>query len=290
MKNYDFGISWVYSKDEEFVKILKKNLKKKKFSFYEINYGNVDDVIGMIGKEEIFFKNFIDLSSFEHPVFSILLEKLNSKGINVINSSQSIVKSYSKSKLHKLFEKNNLPLRKTFVISEKTRGFEKIIKELKKPFILSASVSSYENGIVLNANKKEDISAYTTEYSTEKILAHEYKLPKIIDDKTAWFRVMYSCGKILPHWWDPQNHFYQTLGSSKDENKIKKRLELYTRKIADITGLKLFSTEIIIDNKGKYFVIDYANVPMDLSSQEFEKDGVPKKTLNEIAESIAGLR
>jgi len=291
MKTFDFGISCVYSKDEEFVKILKKEIKKKKKTFYGVNYDNIDLVINEVDKGKLFFKVFIDLSSSEHPVFSFLIEKLHSKKSVVINSPESVLKSFSKSKLHKLFENKKLPVRKTFILSGKTKkDFKKIIKSLKVPFVLSPSNTFYENDVVLNANKVEDIENFLDDHSTENVLVQEYVVPKNIQNKVAWFRSIFSCGKLFHHWWDPQTHFYQSFKNSKQENEIKPELESYLRKVAEITELKLFSTEIIIDQENKYVIIDYANVPVDLSSQEYEGDGVPVKTLKGVAESIVEMR
>jgi len=293
MKTYDFGIAKVYSKDDEFVKILRKELEKRKLSFYEINYFNVSETIKMIDENILRFKIFLDLSSFENPVFGILLEKLNSRGIKVINSSESFVKSFSKSELHKLFKKNNLPVRKTFIINSKNHKKEELNKIpgfLKKPFVLSQSVTSLEHAIVLNAKDPGDIINFLNDYPTEDCLAQEYVVPSLTEGKVSWFRVIYACGKIISHWWDPQNSFYLRFKNSKTENKIRKKIEPYMNKIAEITGLKLFSTEFVIRQNEEYVIIDYANNPIDLSSQDDNKDGVPMETLNEIARAVANLK
>lgn len=293
MKTIDFGISCVYDKDEEFVKIFKKELKNRKKTFLEVNYENIDSITELVDNKKLHFNFFLDLASFENPVFAFLTEKLDSRGSFVINNPSSLIKSFSKSKLHDLLRKNKLPLRKTFIISpeekNKTR-FNKIVKTLKPPFILSPAVSSFEKGIVLNAREVDDITNFLDDHSTEKTLAHEYILPKLIENKVAWFRPIFVLGNVIHHWWDPQNSFYQKFKNSEEENKIKSKLESYIKKIAELTGLRLFSTEIIIDRKGKYIVLDYANNPIDLSSQEYELDGVPKETLIEIAKSIANLK
>lgn len=291
MKSYDFGISWVYSKDKEFVRILKEKLKKRKLTFFEIGYNNVDEIIDKIKNDEISFNNLIDFASFEHPVFSHFASILESKNCNVINSKESIKNSYSKSKLFTLFEKENLPMRKTFIVNNgKKQNYKEIISKVKVPFVITPSSSSYEHDIILNGKDPEDIGAFIENHETEEVLVQEFLTPKIIHGKIAWFRILYACGEMIIHWWDPQNSFYRTFGKTPEENKIKHKLESYTEKISQLTELKLFSTEIILSQEGKYVIIDYANNPIDLSSQEYERDGIPKETLNQVAEAISKLK
>lgn len=293
MKTIDFGFSYVYPEDKEFMKLLKDELKKRKKTFYDVNYNNIDSTIDLIDKKKLHFRVFVDLSSFENPVFAFLIEKLHSNKTKVINEPKSILVSFNKSKLHNLLKSNNLPLRKTFILNPKEKNKEKlrkIIKILKEPFVLSPAISAFEKGVILNAREVDDILAFLEDHSTEDTLVHEYITPKVINEKVSWFRPIYSNGKIICHWWDPQNSFYQRFKKSKEENKIKLKLENYIKKIADLTGLELFSTEIVINQEGKYIVLDYANNPIDLSSQEYERGGVPKETLIEIAKSIANLK
>lgn len=290
MKTFDFGICSVYEKEEEFLKLLKAELRKKKKTFLLIDYDNINRICEGINKNKISFSVFLNLAILENPIFPILSEKLESKSTIVINSTESILKSFSKANLHEILKKRNLPLRKTFVIksNEKT-NLEKIPSSLGKPFVITPAVSSYESGPILNASRIEDINNAIEQYSPEPVLAQEYVLPKLIHERVAWFRIIYANGKIFPHFWDPSTHFYKRFGNSKEEKQIKNKSEKYLDEIADATGLKLFSTEIIIDSGGNYKVIDYANNPIDLSSQEFERDGVPKETLIKIAKAIAGL-
>lgn len=287
MKSYDIGISQVYAKDERFVKFLREKAKSKNQNIIQVDYNNVSSVIDSVNKNEINFRLFLDLGSFENPVFAFLSEKLSNKETKIINSPESMKNSFSKSHLHEVLKSNDIPLRKTFVLNKKAKNnLGKVIKDLGKPFVLSPGVSSYEKGIILNAKDKGDIKTILDDYPKEDVLAHEYLVPKIINEKVAWFRIIYSCGEILYHWWDPNNHFYIQFGNSDEENKITNETKNYVEKIAELTGLCLFSTEIISDTNGNYVIIDYANNPIDLSSQKDERDGVPEETLNKIADSI----
>jgi glutathione synthase/RimK-type ligase-like ATP-grasp enzyme len=292
MKIYDFGISIALQKDEEFVNILKSLLKEKEKTSFEINSQNLLEIMEQIDEGKVQFKNFLDLASFENPVFAFLSEKLNSKGTNVINNPRSILNSFSKAFLHRQFESAKLPLRKTFILSKKesVEKLNQIVSELKIPFVISPSVSYYENDIVLNAKTGKHISDFINEHGNEEVLVHEYVVPKNILGKTAWFRIIYSCGEIVYHWWDPNNHFYQLFGNSKEEKEIKGKTEKYIEKISKITGLQLFSTEIVADSKERFVIIDYANTPLDLGSQENERDAVPIESLHKIANAIANLK
>jgi len=65
------------------------------------------------------------------------------------------------------------------------------------------------------------------------------------------------------------------------------RLESVTRKIAGITNLNFFSTEIAIVDKETFVVVDYVNDQCDMRLQSRHPDGVPDEVVEEVAFEIA---
>ena len=55
-----------------------------------------------------------------------------------------------------------------------------------------------------------------------------------------------------------------------------------TKKIAKITELDFFSTEIVLTEDGKFIVIDYVNDQCDMRFKSKHVDGVPDKVVEQI--------
>ncbi len=290
MKIYDVGIGWASHIDEAFVRLLKEELKKRRILFFEVTCNTLPLILHGVQNRTLAFRSFLDRSSFDNPSWMVLATELQQRGCRVINNPYAVVRATSKADLYLLLKKGGLPLRKTFILPAgkmySKQQLQSMINKLKTPFVLTPAVGGYDNDVVVNAHSVQDIEEFRERYRSEDCLVQEYVVPSVITGKTAWFRSLYVLGNVFPFWWDPQNHFYRKFGRSVEEMAIMKKIESSLKTIASITGLELFSTEITIDTIGMYVIIDYANHPIDLNSQENAGDALPEKSLQEIAEWI----
>ena len=289
MKIFDVGIGWCNPVDGRFVKELKSRLKKKKLSFREITLVNIKEDFDLIDKGLLNFRFFINRSADDYSAYLLLAEKLKARGTKIINDPYSTVHYSSKAFLYKLYKKEKLPLPKVFILNSSKKSkkvIDKIPKILGAPFVLKPAYGGGGDGVVLNAKNSKDILNFIKDNNTDEGLAQEYIIPSIINGRVAWFRPIFVCGEVIPMWWNYGNHFYQEFGNSKKENQISKILEKYMKKIHRLVGFDLFSAEFAINEKGKYFIIDYANEPIDLNTNKTAPDGLPSATLEKIVTQI----
>jgi len=288
---YDIGISWINPVEEKFVISIKKAAKAKRLSVFEVTYKNAKEVFFQVEKGNLHFKTFFDRASLDESAFLLVAEKLKANGARVINEPSAAFFSSGKAELHTEYKKNGLPVPKTIIFSEKTpkKDLARIPKVLGIPFVLKPSHGGAGEGVNVAAKSAEEIKEFQKDLASDKGLAQEYVIPAIISKKTAWFRPVFATGEVIPLWWDPNNHFYQLFGKSKNERDIVKKLELFARKIAKLTNLELFSYEVMITEKGKYLIVDYANQPIDLNTQDSVPDGLPPEALNRIVHSLTTL-
>lgn len=287
MKVFDVGIGWANPVDRAFIETLKLFLKKEKRSFHEITFVNLTRAYEEIRNGKLHYKTFIDRASEDHPAYLLIAEKLKEQGARVINDPHHVIRFASKSFLHRLLKAEHLPVPQTFVISHGTskKLSKGVAKTLGIPFVLKPSYSGLQD-VTMTARTAGDIMNFLEENLTDECLAQEYVVPALISGRAAWFRPIFVCGRTIVHWWDPKNQFYHSFGKSREEQKIAKVLNDMMQRIFQITGLELFSSEIAINEKEKFLIIDYANHPIDLNSQEITPDGLPSETIRTIASSI----
>lgn len=285
---YDIGIAWINPVEEKFVQSIKKAAKAKRLSLFEITYENAEDVFLKVEKGELHFGTFFDRGSLDDSTFFLMAEKLKAQGTKMINEPLATIQASNKAKLHELYQKNGLPVAKTIMISAKTpkKGLEEIPKKLGVPFVLKPSHGGAGEGVYLAAKNAKDIQEFLEELALDKGLAQEYVVPIVVAGKAAWFRPIYAAGTTIPLWWDPGNHFYQEFGNSAKEKEIAKKLVSYVQKIAAITKLDLFSCEIMIAENNRYLIVDYANHPIDLNTNENTPDGLPLSVLEKIIKAL----
>jgi len=285
---YEVAIGWTNPVEEKFVQSMKKAAKAKRLSLLEITYENIEEIFIQVEQQKLHIQTFFDRASLDDAAYFLLAEMLKSQGTKVVNDTTATIQASNKAKLHELYEKEGLPVAKTIIISKKTpkRELEQIPKKLGVPFVLKPSHGGAGEGVNLAAKNTKDIEEFLEDLALDKGLAQEYVVPIAILQKVAWFRPIYAAGNIIPLWWDPSNHFYQQFGGSAKEKEIAKKLEAFATKIAKLTGLELFSYEAMITEGNKYLIVDYANHPIDLNTQENIPDGLPPAVLDQIVRSL----
>lgn len=285
---YDIAIAWVNPVEEKFVASIKKAARAKRLSVLEITYENTEEIFKVIEAQKIHSTTFFDRASLDDAVYFLVAEKFKGLGTRVVNDPEAVMAASDKAKLHELYKKEGLPVPETIIISSKTprKEYNGIIQKLGIPFVLKPGHGGSGERVNVAAKNADDISEFASDLASDKGLAQEYVVPVVISGKAAWFRPIYAAGEVIPLWWDPGNHFYREFGDSGSEKKIAKKLETFVQTIAKLTSLDLFSCEIMIAEGNRYLIVDYANHPIDLNTQENVPDGLPPFILQKIVANL----
>jgi glutathione synthase/RimK-type ligase-like ATP-grasp enzyme len=289
MKTYDVGIGWSNAVEQEFVKRIKKSLRKAGHSYHEITFINLRDAVADIEAEKVHYKFFIDRSSIDNSAYLHISSVLKGRGTRVLNDPDVLIHYLSKVHLHTLYTKARLPTVPITVLNpQRTSKAEckEVVKRVGVPFVLKPSFGGGGEGVKINARNENDIRDFFDENPADECIVQKYITPKVLLHRPAWFRPIFVCGEIIPLWWGPKNHFYQEFGKSAEEKTIATHLYKSVEHSARITGLSLFSAEIIVNEKGEYQFIDLANYPIDLNTQENVPDGLPESVLDKVVQSI----
>jgi hypothetical protein len=90
-------------------------------------------------------------------------------------------------------------------------------------------------------------------------------------------------------WWDCKSRKYDQVTRKEFEKYKLSPLVKFSSKIATLTGMDFFSTEIAVDNKfGKkrFIAIDYVNDQCDMSAQSADPTAPPDHLVKYIAKKI----
>jgi len=108
----------------------------------------------------------------------------------------------------------------------------------------------------------------------------------MLEDRPGWFRVIYCLEKIFPCWWDPSTHRYSPVTENELARFELTALSEIVTKIASLSHLELFSTEIAFTIGNRFLVVDYINDPIDLRPMSKVPEGVPDSILKVIAREL----
>jgi hypothetical protein len=281
MQNFDLAIAYKWEYDEEFVELIEHIFQSSGFTTFLIKTSNVNEVIELLETRKLSFKALLDRASDEDPEFMPISQILHRRKIFIINPQDKINQSIDKAAMHKnlLSKKFTLPL--TFILPAFNQDFrlhilERDIDYLQRPFIIKPSFfSGGGEGVVTNATSLNQIQKERMRSPVEKYLVQEKIQPRKIKGRKAWFRIFWAFDRVIPTWWDDSTHIYFPITEREITNYKLQSLIKITKKLARITTLDYFSTEIAITKTHKFYLIDYINDQCDMRLKSNHPDGVP---------------
>ena len=292
MRTYDLAIAYKWKYDKEFIELIEHSFQRNGLKTFVIGKFNLLEVLDLTKKNKIMFKALLDRASDEDPEFLPLTSILKKHHCYLINPHKKILKSNDKVLMHKKLLKKKFQLPKTFLLPpydshEELKLSDEDLKTLKTPFIIKpATLSGGGEGVIKNATSLDQIQKERIKNHNDKYLVQEKILPRTLNERRAWFRVIYAFGHVLPTWWDDKTHIYHTVTESETKKYNLLPLVRISKKLARITRLDYFSTEIALTKDHKFILIDYVNDQCDMRLRSNHVDGIPDEVVSEFVEAM----
>lgn len=289
-KVFDFGIAWNWEFDRDFIYLLNDTCLKKTLKPYLVHPFNLYETMQLIKEKQIKFSYFFDRASDTDPKFLELVQLLQKKRTLFVNHLDRIKWIDDKVLVHMELMNNKVPVPATYIYYP-TDTKEAILNKIKQvgiPFVVKPahSVERGGMGVLLNARSVEDVYQWHNRYKDFIFLLQRQVNPCLIGKRPAWFRVFYVLGRIIPVWWDPQTHIYDIVTAKEIEKFRLNPLFDLTARIADIYKLGFFSTEIAVEKRRRFFVVDYINDQCDMRKKSKFSDGVSDETIDLIVNEL----
>lgn len=292
---FDFSIAADWEYDRDFTQMLEQIAQQERnLTTYVVSPINLDETIFRLQKDEIEFKFFYDRASDTSPEFFPLHYLLLEKKVPILDSIENLARAADKATMHLEFIANGLIAPYTIIIPpfNATENIYLSIPDLAKlgrPFIIKpANTTGGGIGVVDGAETLQDVLQARQKYKTDKYLLQQKVIPIEKDELRFWFRGFYSCGLVECCWWHDNTHEYKLLTPEQVENYHLESLISIMRKIAEISRLQFFSTEIALNQQGEFVVIDYVNEICDMRLKSNHFDGVPDEVVQKIVKHLVG--
>lgn len=289
MQEFDLGIAWCWEYDREMVFELEEYIHQKGLTIYQIAPYNLEETIDKLKTDQLSFKLFIDRASDQDEEFERLTRLIKTLGIKMLNDYDKALWSSDKATMHLEFISAGIEVPYTIILSPYDEEPDMRVENLYKlgtPFVLKPALGAGSEGVVLDAKSIQDIEKVRGEFSDDKYLIQQKIDPISILGKRGWFRVFYACGRVFPCFWDSLTRLSEPLLAGQVDEKIYADIESTTKKIAQICGLDLFSTEIALIENNKLIVVDYVNDQCDLRKKSLHYDGIPDEVVKKVLSSL----
>ncbi len=292
MQEYNLAIASDWEYDQDFINLLEFIAHRHNLSTYVIWPSNLNETIQLIQNEDIKFNYLLDRASDTSQDFIKLQDLLKTKNVPILDRWEKLKWAADKANMHKIFSFVGIPVPQTIILSPYSvdndiniSEFE--LKDIGIPFIVKPAVTAGGGaGVVKNAETLEDIFKARQEFPHSCYLVQKRVIPLEKDEKRFWFRGFHSCGLIKAVWWNDLIHVYEIITDEDIE-----RYELFpifeiVSQMARTCGVNFFSTEIAVNMKGEFMVIDYINEVCDMRLKSKFIDGVPDDLVRQISEQI----
>ena len=294
---FDFGITWSSPDDSFFARILEKKFRDLGVSFLWIDDFNKKVFLRRLLKGDIRIKVLMDTeATYEDPedIYARISYAVKDDSGIVFNDPDITQLAIDKAYMYHRFVNAGITVPYTWMVrkwipynyalSAKTR------KNLGKPFVIKPAHGYGQRGVIRSATGSSyELKKARKAFIPDTFLLQQKIKPIYFDGKKAWFRVLKVFDELFPCWWDDVTNRYEKL-NPRDIKKYKllPLLEI-TRKIADLTEMTWFSTEIAVIKDGrslKFFSIDPVNDQCDLTPKTEEPNGLPDKLVHKISSCV----
>lgn len=281
MQTYALAIAWTWEYDEDFIEGIVRESGKQRLSTYLIQPQNVQDTLHAIAGGSLRFNVLYDRASDDDEDFLPLVRAMESIGAPVVNPHAHVELARDKATMHLEFISHGISVPYTIIVSPYNQQKEPALKlseleGLGRPFIIKpANTTGGGLGVVVGAETLKEIIDTRQHHKDDKYLLQETIIPKMLDGRRAWFRVIYAFGEIIPCWWDDRTHVYEEVTATDTSAYSLQGLYDIMARIRDICRLDFFSSEIAMTEEGKLVAVDYVNEICDMRLQSKSVDGVP---------------
>jgi hypothetical protein len=288
MKKIDLGLAFVWEYDDDFMALIEDTFQKAGLTTFLISYHNIAEVTKKVKDKELSFNFYFDRASDVEQDFEDLGKILTRRKIKILNPYDKVLHAIDKASMHLEFITAGLNVPHSIIIpphSEKEEIYISIddLAILGRPFIIKpCNTTGGGIGVVTGAESLKEVLDERVTNTHDKYILQEKIFPSFFDGKRAWFRSFWAFGEVIPTWWDDQTHLYTELTTEEINRYNLKKLTTISKKIAEITNLDFFSTEIVYTKDNKFILIDYVNDQCDMRLNSRHIDGVPDNVVKKI--------
>ena len=297
MKRYDFALNWSGTEREFFVGLFQNLCKERKLSFLWISQDNIRQVLKDLERGKIKIKILLDTEATynrKDDLYARVCYSVKDCGGVVINDPDRTKFAVDKSVIHYELINANITVPYTIVVRNwepnNFRLTDEERKKLKTPFIIKPATGYGQLGVIKEARGSIKEIAQARHFDRgDNFLLQEKIIPVRLANKRAWFRVFNVFDTIIPCWWDDHENLYEHVLYEEFNNYRLFLLAKIVSKIASITRMAWFSTEVAIDecdDKLRFIAIDYVNDQCDMSAKSETSSGVPDAVVEYTAKNI----
>ena len=289
-ETYDIVLSTPFTNYDFFAHKLRELCGQMNLTYFLVNDTWVNEFHRKLESREIAVRVMLDLTANQRlsdDPYVLLAKEVKRQRGQVIDDPDITAESAHKGFLHQKLVEANVPVPETIIVPREEVGTFRLTREQKAtvgvPYVVKPAWGDSGVGVVVNAHS-EDALSWSAEQApnSDAFLIQKRVDPATLGDHVGWFRLFHIFREVIPCWWNPSTHEYQMVTPGQMRRYRLAPLRRIMRGIAQVSGMKKFTSEICLHEDGRFYAVDYVNADPDMNPRSFYANGVPDEIVRHV--------
>jgi hypothetical protein len=289
---YDLVMTHKLDADDYFIHRVQQHSAERGLNFFLVEPIWVESFKLLFERGKLWARVLLNMHSEHHApddIYHQLVRLAAERKTRVIDPPDIALAAFDKARLHPRLLAAGLKAPYTVIVArEQIQGFALTDDQrtsLGSPFVIKPSMGYGRRGLVLDAIREQDILRSLEAWPDSQYLLQQRIVPRSLNGEPVYFRAYFVFGSVWCCWWNCYTDSYRLVKPEEIEQFGTLR-EIICR-IAQMTGMQFFSSEIAQTDYGEFVVIDYVNDQCHLLTQSSNpKMGVPDELVAAIARKL----
>jgi hypothetical protein len=294
MRTYDFVMTHKLDADDFFIHRVQQTCAQHGLNFFLIEPLWVETFYEKLQKGKIWPRVLLNMHSEHHEpddIYHRLVRLAFERKTQVIDPPDVALASFDKARLHPRLSGAGFTLPWTLIVPKENIATFKLtpedLSQLGTPFVIKPGLGYGKRGVLLDALTEADLLRSASHWPDQHYLLQKRIVPRLINDAPAYFRVFYAFGSLWFCWWNCYTDRYAILSPKEIEAHGLQPLGEIVSRLADLTTMRFFSSEVALTEAGEFVLIDYVNDQCHMLTQTANPQmGVPAEIVSGIAERL----
>lgn len=291
---FDLVMTHKLDADDFFIHRVQQECARAGLNFFLIEPLFVERFLELLRADEVWPRVLLNMHSEHHDatdVYYRLVRLAHERGTKVIDPPDLALAAFDKAALHPRLVAAGLNVPPTVIVPAEQAGkFELSAAEreaLGTPFVIKPSLGYGRRGVLLEATGEADLERSRTAWPDPRYLLQRRITPRMVGEEPVYFRVYHAFGRVWLCWWNCFTDRYRLVTDAEHAEWKLDALETLVRRVAELTGMQFFSSEIAVTDAGDFVLIDYVNDQCHLLTQSASpQNGVPDALVAALAEQL----
>ncbi|HKS37156.1 MAG TPA: hypothetical protein VJW76_08215 [Verrucomicrobiae bacterium] len=298
---YDLVMTHKLDADDFFIQRVQQHCAERGLNFFLIEPLWVEAFHDYLASGKIRARAVLNMHSEHHQpgdIFHRLVWLAHERRAQVIDPPDVALAAFDKARLHSRLIAAGLNTPFTVVVARQEVEVLALAatdrEALGTPFVIKPAMGYGRRGVILDATNEGDLRRSVAAWPEGSYLLQRRVSARSLNGQPAYFRVFFVFGSVWCCWWNCFTDNYRLMTTAEEQQFGLTPLREIIGRIATLTGMKFFSSEIALTDAGEFVLIDYVNDQCHMLSQSASpQTGVPDELVAAVAyrlvEGVHGL-